>query len=45
MIYRDTARSIANDLNQSPEWKMGVEDHYGKTVYRLNVIAETINDT
>jgi hypothetical protein len=45
MIYRDTARSIANDLDQSPEWKMDVKDHYGKAVYRLNVIAETINDT
>jgi hypothetical protein len=24
---------------------MDVKDHYGKAVYRLNVMAETINDT
>lgn len=45
MIYRDTARSTANDLDQSPEWKIDVKHNYGKTVYRLNVIAVTINDT
>jgi hypothetical protein len=44
MICSDMARDIVSELGESPEWQMEVTDGADKTVYRLTLRAELLED-
>jgi hypothetical protein len=44
MICSDIARDIVGGLDESPEWQMEVAERSGKIVFRLSVVAESLED-
>lgn len=44
MICSDMARDIVDDLDDRPEWQMEVADRSGKIVFRLSLVAESLED-
>jgi hypothetical protein len=42
MIFGDMARGVASQLNETPEWRMDVSDEFGKSLFRLRLIAEPL---
>ena len=44
MMCSDMARDIVRELGQSPEWKMEVSDRDGRKLYRLTLLAESLQD-
>lgn len=41
-MFADMARGVAADLENNPDWQMEVADESGKTVFRLSVLAESM---
>jgi glucuronate isomerase len=42
MIFGDLARDVAAQLNETPEWRMDVSDEFGKSLFRLRLLAEPL---
>ena len=40
----DMARDIVSALGDSPEWRMEVSDDTGRKLYRLTLLAESLED-
>jgi hypothetical protein len=36
------ARDVAAQLNETPEWRMDVSDEFGKSLFRLRLLAEPL---
>jgi hypothetical protein len=39
-MFVDMARDIAGELQSNPKWQIEVADETGKTIFRLNIVAE-----
>jgi hypothetical protein len=42
MIFGDMARDVAAQLNETPEWRMDVSDESGKSLFRLRLLTEPL---
>jgi hypothetical protein len=41
-MFADVARGVAGDLEKNPEWQMEVADESGKPIFRLSLLAESM---
>jgi hypothetical protein len=41
-MFVDMARDIADDLQSKPKWQIEVTDEAGKPIFRIGVLAETM---
>jgi hypothetical protein len=44
-IYADLAKDIVNRLTDDSEWRLDVLDESGKPVFRLRLLAESLDKT
>jgi hypothetical protein len=42
MICRDMAHDVAAQLNETPEWRIDVSDESGKSLFRFQMLTESI---
>jgi hypothetical protein len=41
-MFVDVARYVAGDFEENPAWKIEVADQSGKLIFRLSLLAESI---
>jgi hypothetical protein len=44
-IYADLAKDVVNRLMEDSEWRLDVLDESGKPVFRLRLLAESLDKT
>jgi hypothetical protein len=42
-MFADVARDVADDLEKTPGWQIEVADESGKPIFRLTLLAESLN--
>jgi hypothetical protein len=44
LIYSDMARGITGEFDESLDWRIEVTDQSGRIVFRLSLVAESLED-